>query len=1036
MFSSTNPFGYVASHADAPEGSHYATPGATTNVVTLNVLLGTNVPAGSYNITMRAIDYDYFWDVHYSAGGGTVTNFTSDRDADIRWCSFAKLTAPSSFTNIMVTFSNEVAVVGLKIRFVGLYLTSETNGLMLSTGNWVKLINPSTNDYDATLSGTQIYPDGSFESGGVRRGTGFYSLTRTLGLKDALDNTVAWDGAYSMRIPLTNSELMQIISRPLTCSSNRNYVASFMAKSTGTATAYITMASTFTAPSGYPSTLNSTRSVTISNVWTRVSITNRVLDYPSPEITMTCQLLSSGSTTNWVDALSLIDSYTTNYVPEASIQLGIYPAIQGNIYYSDETIDVPIGVYNSTNTTLSSYIRARAWDTFQNVVADTNITYSLGATSRTNIAFRFPTGKTGHFRVEAYDPNFGGWPDEASIAVIPRQRTMAASIRKFGGHVQDAPWTLNMMTNIGIYKIRRLSPGAYYRWSILEPTEGNYSWQWDGAINLANSYGTLTLANTYQVVPTYAQRTFFRLSSTNGPAFQVGEQVTTGVATGTVALVLVSTNFTGNALMLTNRIGTFIHNSSVTGLVSGATAIVTGTPYNQNLIPNDAPALDKWATFFTNLVTHYQTNTFNWEICNEPNLGNGYITGDAAIYSEMLAPAIRAIRGIQGTNAIITALGGAFATNWAGNVLSNMTAIGLLTNINYISCHLYPGNEGIASSWKKLANDHGVKLVNTETGSRDFGAFSSWGSNKRNEGTPVEAWNAANAFYIGNGYTTASIMRNHIELLGEGVEAVYNYDQRLYAPDDFGNAYTGIEYDDTVKPTLTAIAWASYYLDGTTTLGSSHTSTNISAYTFDRPGEGGVVAIHSKVETNLWTITPPVGFPSYVRRDWFGNPLGTNESSFVVSGYETYLTFSTNASLVATNFASSTVVAAADTEAPVPVITIRPVKYTPLTAQTVPVRFFAIDRRIKPKTGEFLPLALQYSIKLEPIDTDWGPYTPRTYFDMAGYPNANYTLRVRAVDPSGNVGETSETFWLGPVIPDGPRGVANNVDVREFIVTE
>lgn len=1023
-FTVGSPWGPLAS--DIPWGSWYANPGTNTLTIPIDIHIGTTLPPGDYAMAIYTVDYDYYFDTHFTAGGATATNYTSDRAVGSwdngRWSDFVIIKPTSSFTNVSIVFSNATIAVGLKTAFGGLFITQKTNVLMLSNSKYVTLNYPSSNSWSSVSDGRNYIPNGSFEAG-FRRGAAWYSSARTTGNMESWDPTVAYEGKASLKIVTTNSQFMQLLTAPILVPSNRVYTASFMAKSTGTNNGLVRIASTFTAPAGFSPTVNTQSvSVAIGTNWTRVSVTGRVLDYPFSEVNLLFQVTggsgNSGPTTTWIDCVQLKDSSDTNYVSEAPIELGIWTGKIGNIYYSDSAPVVPVKLRNSTAGTISSSITVLAYDWQNTLILSNSLPYSLAAGETNAVLATLPIGKSGPIRVNAFDAVYGGLPDEAIISVVPRPKGTSQANARMGWHIIDANWILQVATNLGIQHVRRLSPGAYFRWSEAEKSPGVYTW-YDDAINLANSYGLLTLGNLTQTLNTnFQSRTFFRMNNVSG-VFSNTEMVSSAVATGYVARAMTSENFTGPALFLSNAtpwsVSAGWSNTSglLTGRVSGATASLTGLVYTT------AVAMDRWSNFVSALADHYSTNVLNWEIGNEYKQETSYLFGDDGLYSEFLRDSILAIKSKQPA-AKIVALGGpgGSSTNSARIVLDNIAAAGLSTNIDSISFHVYPSADEESPIAGKFSTDVGIPWINSESGATDYGAFTSWGSSQRRDGTPVESFNAADRYYLGGGYIASMVIRNHLTSIGNGARRVYTYDQRNYPPNHFDREYSGIEYDDTLKPVTTAVAVLANFTDDATVVGGAenNSTTNANCYTFDR-GSNTVISVHARVaSTNtatLLTCTLPVAFPPYVRHDMFGNPIGTNEASFKVGGYPFYLVTTNVAAQAHTNFAAATFSTATDTSAPSPMISLWPAVYARTNDQTIPLRWFAIDDRDKPETGLSAD-RLTYSRKLEPVETEFSAFSPITFDDLAGYTPGKYTLRIIAKDSTGNTSApVAQTFWIG-----------------------
>lgn len=1007
-FTQPSPWSYSDS-ADSPYGSWFHQPGLSSTTTSMSIDVGS-VPAGNYMAFIYTVDYDKYWRTFMDIGTGTsVTNYTSDRDWNGNWSLGTVLTAPLSFTNINITWSNTLHEAN-KTRIMGVVLTSDTNATMLSSHHYIDLIPPDPSSYDVSANDNlNLIPNGSFEAG-FRGGFGLFSNSRTLGHLEVWDNTFGLDSRASLKMDVTNGQLMQIIFRPIVTKTNKIYTFSFWAKSSRTNNFGVQIKNTISAPTNvmFTPTLSTNRLVAVGTNWTWVAITNIILEYPYSEVTLIASVTGVGSrTTNWFDNFKFSNGSDSTYVAEAPVDLAIWTGKLGQIHYSDESTIVPIKLHNTTSGSLNGNVHVKVFDYNNNVIVDTIKPYLLSSNSTNSVYVTLPQGKQGHFRILAYDPINGGVPDEITITVLPRPRVIDVNDAKIGSHSASVPWIWQVYTNMGLHWTRSLSPGAYFRWSIVEATDNVYTWH-DAEIALINQYEIRQLANIHIEVTDWAKRTFFRTASVVGE-FIPTEAVSSDTATGYVAKVMFSTNFTSTALFLSNRIGTFVTATSVTGAVSGATATISGA------IGTSVAALDRWPQYLTNLISHYTTVT-NWEVGNEPNQSSTYMMQDSGIYSEFLRNAVDIIRSIQ-PDAHIMALGGVLLTNWAGTVLSNMTACGVIDEIDSVSFHWYSGNEGGVQSTVDLITVGWNKPVyGTETGVWDHGAMSSWNSSIRREGKPVEYFRDADRFYIGIGYNAAILLRNIIETLGDGAKRVFAYDGRaVHTPGYYDTEPSMFEYNDSLKPVGAALSVAAYTLDGTTTMGRCTTNSNLRGFTWDAGiGTNTIVSLYSKAPTNIFLVTMPVTLTNYVRKDIFGNPIATNEASFILTHEITYLSFTNVATYVHTNMTNATYVLTSDTVAPTPMISLWPANPVSADTQYIPVRWFAKDNKDKPNTG-LTANALTYSIKLDPVHSDWQTPSANTMMDLAGYDAGFYTLHVSAIDSSGNSNEVSQSFWIGPV---------------------
>lgn len=1020
---------------DSPQGAWHAAPGAVSNTVTADLTIGQTLPAGDYVFFLKCLDYDRFWDLHMSAGGSAwVTNYLSDREDkydNLYWSGPMVFTAVSSFTNVSLVMSNEVALAGLKARLFGFYISTNTSAQMTRYDKLFSFVYPSTNSYDNTIENKNFVPNGSFEAG-MRRGVSFGGNYRKQGFWETLDTTPAnaHSGSNSMVMWVSTNKAFEFHTAATMVKSNRFYTFGAWVKSTAPLASNLLISVSLNAAYPNPSGSNNwstNKSFFVGQTWTWCSVGTRIPEYPVPEvngvlaITGYAGVNENNTVTNWIDDVVLTDSASpSNYIAEAPLAFAMHTGRPGNVFRTDETVIVPLKLHNATTNSIYGTVHTKVYDGHGGLVSSADHLYSLAADGRDTKQVSVPSVPDS-YNVIAWDNNNGGKGDELQVQVLYPPRGVPASQSRFGLHPDYTRFSFTLMTNMAVQWSRAMSPAGFFYWLYTEPTKGNFVW-YDQELALSTSMGIKTLGTLRQTQPTFAVRTFFRTTGTSG-VFSATEMVSSSSATGYVAKVLVGTNFTGNALLLSNVTGAFSASQSVTGITSGATATVSGTSYSTTL------GLDMWGNYCSNVVAHYAGVVDDWESCNEPQLDNSTMAGaDPHFYSEVLRESVIAIRAAN-SNATIAALGGSTIVAWSQTVISNMLTIGF-TNIDF-GFHWYPGNESSAFTSVQIVKTNAAlanrKVYNTESGATDFGGYSFFGSTHRREGVSVEGFRDADRWYRGYGFDASRISRNHIESLG-WMDRVYTYDFRMSENegDDYGSAWSILEGDDSISKKGVALATLVHFLDGSTSLGRCASNAAYFAHTFNLADTNSVVAMTTIAWTNVWRVTLPGGFPEYKLYNLYGRPVATNAATIDVTHEPLFLVSTNAAASIHTNFAVASWSVVADTVAPTPIVTEFPTGISALNTQWLPIRWMAVDNLGKPEDYAYAD-RLQYSVKITPRDSDFGAWTTFGQENLAGLSPGDYVIYVKAKDLAGNESQTSQPFYVGA---EGAVGNATAVTVR------
>src|SRR5262249_20743477 len=107
--------------------------------------------------------------------------------------------------------------------------------------------------------------------------------------------------------------------------------------------------------------------------------------------------------------------------------------------------------------------------------------------------FNLDTRKRGIFRLVSWIDGMANTNRELIYSVIPRPPVAGADPTSYLGiHPNYTDSELSILQKMGIKWARVLSPSAYFRWSVIEPVEGQIAW-YDSDLQRGTAYGLTTL---------------------------------------------------------------------------------------------------------------------------------------------------------------------------------------------------------------------------------------------------------------------------------------------------------------------------------------------------------------------------------------------------------------------------------------------------------------------------------------------------------------------------------------------------------------
>jgi hypothetical protein len=158
--------------------------------------------------------------------------------------------------------------------------------------------------------------------------------------------------------------------------------------------ATISMINTFAPPAGFPPQyVLSSIPTTVTNTWTRLSVTGYLLDYPTSDYQIDVRA-SAASGYLLVDDVQLEEGYLTAFAP-APLEAGIFidQAVKpANIFYTDEVLQADMVTRNNTSAAATGTLRYEIYDQLNNLISQGTVPQSVPALTTQRVPFSLSTG--------------------------------------------------------------------------------------------------------------------------------------------------------------------------------------------------------------------------------------------------------------------------------------------------------------------------------------------------------------------------------------------------------------------------------------------------------------------------------------------------------------------------------------------------------------------------------------------------------------------------------------------------------------------
>jgi hypothetical protein len=469
---------------DSPEGGYYGTlpPGSSTLRGTLK--LPKPLGPGRYYLFFKGIDYQRKKTLRAFLGGGVSEAVVlDDRDANGAWTDRAvvDVAAPSDALQVTITRSGDPAE-GQRYLFRGLYVTSDARATVHRSDVVVKLARPEAMDNTPPTKGNMV-GNGGFETG-VDAGWGFDGGA----LAPIWDATQGVEGQGSLKFPASEAPV-SLFSRVYHLKPNRKYSASAWVKSPAgrSAKVVLELRNPFVPPRGYGAQVRvQSAPASVGEAWTRVTVGGALVEFPTSDY----QIVVTASDAIWLDGVQLEEGDVTDFRPAADVEAGVILDPPGHLFYADEPRAGTMVVRNHAAEARSCRVRYEAFDFMNRVVAQGAVALAVPprTTQRSSLDLA-AGGRTGAFRLVTWVEDADRTERETVYAVIPRPPVAGADPGSYLGiHPNYVESQLKVLQRLGMKWGRVMSPSAFFRWNVVEPTEGKFLW-FDRELRLGAAYG-------------------------------------------------------------------------------------------------------------------------------------------------------------------------------------------------------------------------------------------------------------------------------------------------------------------------------------------------------------------------------------------------------------------------------------------------------------------------------------------------------------------------------------------------------------------
>jgi hypothetical protein len=464
------------SGGDAPEGAYMGWVKAEQTALEGTIDLGQTLQPGTYYVALKVLEY-MGGTIEISMGGGT-TNYQPNRhDFNGQWSLPVRVEVFFATDNLVIRLLKTRAVDKVQKYLIrGIYLTPNPYEIVDVNDLIINLNYPAERDNSPPVKGN-IVENSSFEVG-TGHGWGVDDLIfhREFSIKSMWDNTEAYQGRASMKVPPRRD----LVTKIFKAKPNKKYTLSAWVKAKNSTGVKLAIANAFEAPEGYPTSVLLEKEFWIGTDWERISLTGHLLDYPTSDYRI--KIFVDGEEGNhvWIDAVQMEEGDLTDYSTKRPLEIGLLGTDINSLFFEDEPVSMKLLAYNHSFDSISALIHYNIYDYLNNKVKTGSVNIDVVPQSVFEQDFDLATSKLGAFRIVMWVDNVDGTQEEVVYSVIPRPRILGLDENsRIGIHTNFFDFTLLAVQKMGIKWVRAMSPGAFFRWSLVEPSEGLFVWRDD-----------------------------------------------------------------------------------------------------------------------------------------------------------------------------------------------------------------------------------------------------------------------------------------------------------------------------------------------------------------------------------------------------------------------------------------------------------------------------------------------------------------------------------------------------------------------------
>jgi hypothetical protein len=865
----------------------YAYRAYTQSLTTLdgNVTMPLEVQPGTYKVWVKSelasTALNHQITLHLNTGD--LSKIVNDKDADVLWEDFGVITVVTPFTSFGITMSRGGAILD-NLGFQGVYFTTELDALVTKDDYAMVWALPGVEDTTAAISGNYV-KNASFENGlgEVTLGT---NEPKWYDESDMWSTAQAHTGTRSLYVNSKNciqgKYNTRIRTRPYMLRPNRRHSAGVWFKSTVVgAKIQLKIIPALEVPKddnnvaipgipAYP--VFSTGELVMANTgWNQIRLENQLLiEYPEGICQYAIEVLLFDSSVNfpavdsYIDDLQLSEGVTLPaFTPAFTQEIHVSNTRPGGRYYvGQDSTRIALRVFNS-GTAATVPVTWELWDSTFTRTANGTASVVCGASEVGEQVLTFDSLPFGPYRLTAWLAN--GSENETYFA---RMHPPVAGVdplqSMFGNHIDTSWYSYQLAKGIGHWN-RVLSPAAWFRWELVEPTQGNFVF-FDDMVIRGLSSGMMLLGNLNQDHADWANRTFVKApgttSFTEGGAIEfyddsTGSAVLTGEGTTVWIPPASSPAFGGIQFKETSGSPVNPPNGLIKDLTSGLFTRPTTARFASGFSHNATPDYHLLINFMTQVVNHWKDKIKWWEICNEPHqdskmpkfpMSGGSAGSDHGFYAQVAREATSMIRAAC-PDCKIVGLGG---INSVAQMEDMMVKAGTAATSEWeaTSVHLYETGLDAAVEGQpyyrmedlvRESTQNGVPNVwHTETSvynnSGWYGPYVNWrtaGNNAvmkyRDCENQLMSWTLA----------TDRIVENMMLTIGGGAKKHFYYDARWHhqygdSTQAFDRTFTSMDMRETLKPHGVAHAQMVWLLEGCTSKGSILSPTHSRVWSVQR----------------------------------------------------------------------------------------------------------------------------------------------------------------------------------------------------------